>query len=429
LIPWSAVFVVHFIRACYIKSEWGSDVSGLIMFSTLRFLYLSFSKIAESKCVSELSFADPIQNATLLQVQLIIRHGSRSPGDDYYNSGVEQEWICDDVDSIAPRINPAPVKYPRNYRDELDPRLVKYRPSCREKDLLVLGMQQHYELGTAYKKHYIQDLNFLPENYNPDFVLIRTSQRDRTLRSAISFIQGMFPPVSPNEVVSFLADTEAAGVVHPSDSWCVELTNISKYMRETEPFISIFNNFSRKHEAKYNSTLPIKKWNAKNMKNFCAWLIMTDCSKHTIPSNLTQEFQDDCVDLLRDYAFIQHDNDKYRGVASAPLFREMFRIADEHISLTTPYRFVLFSSHDTAITAYLTTLGYDYHNQPPVPVRSHLALELWEINNDVYGRYVYNGKPIKIPFLENKDVFLYTNLKLAMKRSGWLDHCMIPEWR
>ena len=42
IVPWTAVFIVHFYRAHYIKSGWGSDVSGLIMFCTLRFLYLSF---------------------------------------------------------------------------------------------------------------------------------------------------------------------------------------------------------------------------------------------------------------------------------------------------------------------------------------------------------------------------------------------------
>lgn len=392
-------------------------------------IFVSFvsSKYLINHCVAPTNLQEPLENGTLLQVQVIIRHGARTPGEDFHNSKNLQEWYCDVLDSHSPRLNPAPVQFYRNYRDEFDPRLIEYKPTCREKDLLTLGMQQHFELGQAYKKLYHEKLHFLPKNINPSFFFARASESDRTLRSAISFIQGMFPPASPNEVIPLVTDTEAAGLMHPKSKWCKKLKGSVEYMHKTDQFKSFFDDFTKKFRKKYESEVS-GKWDPSRVKKFCSWLVMTQCTGHEIPSNISQGMQTSCMTLVNYHQFMQHDNDKYKGIASSPFFREMFRIADNAITSENHYKFVLFSSHDTALAAFLDTLGYDYHDKPAIQVRSHLAFELWEIDGSVYARYSFNGEPIKISFLNNKTLFPYAMLKGEMARLGYLSHCFIPEW-
>ncbi|KAH0791818.1 histidine acid phosphatase [Histomonas meleagridis] len=391
----------------------------LCLFSSLSFSY------TYQQCVATTKLAPPIEGANLIQVQVIIRHGSRTPGTDFFNSSKEQEWICDSEASAAPRVHSAPVKYPRDYIENLDDRLAEYKPNCRAKDLLVSGVEQHVELGRTYAKRYVEELKVLPEHFNPRYVYVRATELDRTIRSAISFLQGMYSPVNPNEVINMVTDNDAAGILHPSEEWCSEIKSITTDLYTLPIFQDYFNEFTTKYQSKYGSE--VKSWDAKSVKKFCSYILMTSCTNHTLPERISADFQQDCQKLVNNYQFMQHDNDKYRGVASSPLFREMFRIADEAISMQNDYRFALLSSHDSGLSAVLSTLGFDYKNKDAIPVRAHLDFELWEINNDVYGRFVYNGDVLKVPYMGN-ETFLYANLKTEMASRGYLSHCYIPEW-
>lgn len=392
----------------------------------LALLIIDAFSIAYQRCVAPTSLAPPVPNATLLQVQVLIRHGSRAPGSDYFNSGETQEWICDSDEAHVPRVYSAPVKHPRDYLEIIDKRSVQYKPNCRPKDLLVSGMQQHYELGREYRKRYVDELKVLPENYDPKHIYVRASELDRTVRSAMSFMQGMYKPVNGNEVIDLVTDNDAAGIMHPSENWCNEIKNIVNDLTDVPQFKEYFDEFSAKFKTDYEKVAG--SWNAKKVKKLCSYIIMADCTNHTLPANISDDFIGECQNLVNYYQFMQNDNDKYRGVASSPLLREMIRIADDLIGMINDYKFVLLSSHDTAIAAILSTLGYEYHNQPAIQVRSHLDFELWYLNNAIYGRFVFNGKVLKLPFL-SEELFLYANLKIQLMKLGYLSHCMVPEWK
>lgn len=392
----------------------------------LTLFFIRSLSIAYDRCVAPTSLAAPVPNATLLQVQVLIRHGSRTPGSDFFNSGKTQEWICDSDESHVPRVYSAPVKYPRDYIETIDTRSSVYKPNCRPKDLLVSGMQQHYELGRAYRQRYVDELHLLPTNFDPRYVFIRATELDRTVRSGMSFMQGMYEPVNGNEVIDMVTDNDAAGVLHPSDEWCSEIKDIGSDLFELPKFKDYFDNFTAKFKNDYESV--VGEWEPKRVKKMCSYILMTDCSNHSLPTNISNDLIGECQNLVNYYQFMQHDNDKYRGVASSPLLREMIKIADNSIGLINDYKFVLLSSHDSALSAILSTLGYEYLDQPAIQVRSHLDFELWELNNAICGRFVFNGKVLKLPFL-SEELFLYANLKLELMKLGYLNHCMIPEWK
>ena len=392
------------------------------------FSSFSFSKyIPFEQCVGPLSSAEPVNNGKLIFAEVLIRHGSRSPGTSFGDVNATGEWYCDEPDALSPRYHAAPVVHPRNYHEHFDPKLMPYKPSCRQKDLLTMGMEQHLELGQFYRKYLVEENKLLGEKYNPTEVLFRASEEDRALRSGIAFMQGMFPPQSPNEVVQVMTDTEAAGVMHPSEKWCKELNGDEDYFLNTSMFKDAWAELESKGYDKLVQEHGIK-WEPKPFKKFASYVTMVDCTNHTLESWITPELAQACYDFVTLYNYGPSTVDgPYFSMAASPTFREIFRQADEFISMQSPYKFILLSSHDTAIVALLPTLGVKPEKDGPA-VRAHLTFELWDVNDQIFARFVYNGEPVKVSFLGDKDLYLYANLKLAMTERGYLSHCLIPEW-
>ncbi|EAX85579.1 Histidine acid phosphatase family protein [Trichomonas vaginalis G3] len=378
-------------------------------------------------CEAPLTFAEPINNAKLLQIQLLLRHGERTPGGNHFPGFDTGEWHCDENSSIAPRYHPAPAWHPRDYYEHFDSRLMAYPPSCRPEDLTTYGMQQHFELGKAVKEHYSKNEGFMPENANPETTYARATELDRTVKSAVSFLQGMYPPTSPNEVVPLITDTPEAGILHPDDEWCKELQGMEEEFFAQQFVQDYYKNFSAKYKKLFVDHR--MKFNLKQVKKYSSFISLASCSEHNLPDWITDELIDDCKKYLSFYNYNKNNMDKYRGVGAAPLFREMFRIADQRVSLQNKYKIVLLSSHDGALLAVLSTFKFTELYGPTV--RSHLILELWDRNGQIWARFVFNGKPLVIDFVKQEadtGLFLYSNFKIQMARLGYINHCYVPEW-
>lgn len=55
------------------------------------------------------------------------------------------------------------------------------------------GRSQHLALGAALRKRYVQDLGFLPSTLDSEAVWVRSTNVPRTIQSAQSLIDGLFP--------------------------------------------------------------------------------------------------------------------------------------------------------------------------------------------------------------------------------------------
>lgn len=55
-------------------------------------------------------------------------------------------------------------------------------------------MRQHYLLGQAFRRHYVDNLHFLPPEFDPSLMDIRSNDYNRSLTSAEAHLLGFFPP-------------------------------------------------------------------------------------------------------------------------------------------------------------------------------------------------------------------------------------------
>jgi acid phosphatase len=291
--------------------------------------------------------------------------------------------------------------------------------------MLTIGMQQHYELGQMYLDYFVNTTSLLPPKFSPDLIFPRSTMVDRAIRSCISFFQGMYPPSSPNEVVHIMTDTDSASFLDPETEFCDELVDQVSYFVNTSVFQTFFSSFSSKYQIELEPI--IGSWDPSAVKKFVSWVVTVNCTDHPLPGYVTDAMIADCTAFLAIWMYGMNDNDRFRGVGSSPVLREMFRMADDFLAMKSSYRFVFLSSHDTQIGALLPVFG-QIENIPPV-FRSHFLFELWDVNNVIMARLSYNGRVLPVSFLGNETVVRYSSMKAEMARRGYFGHCPMPPWK
>jgi len=69
----------------------------------------------------------------------------------------------------------------------------KLRGNCANGQLTTLGEAQMEHIGKLFRRHYVEELRFLPSEWTPSVGTIRVTHVDRTLVSARSFLKGLYP--------------------------------------------------------------------------------------------------------------------------------------------------------------------------------------------------------------------------------------------
>lgn len=114
----------------------------------------------------------------------------------------------------------------RRFKQILDPRLVEFRPNCRAGDLLLQGMEQHHELGQLYHNYFYDKTKLFVGSPRKSEVFLRASDFERTFRSAQSFLDGLFPPENPGEVLVINHGTVESEILRPGTSLCKDQADI-----------------------------------------------------------------------------------------------------------------------------------------------------------------------------------------------------------
>ncbi|KAF2074071.1 hypothetical protein CYY_004600 [Polysphondylium violaceum] len=114
---------------------------------------------------------DYISNKYQLKfVQIITRHGRRTPESKNYPLSM---WTCNSTDNLITNKD-------------------KDRPDCNMGQLTVWGVKDMVNVGNSYKHLFIDSLGFLDKVYNPNQIFVRSSNRERTISSARSFMHGLY---------------------------------------------------------------------------------------------------------------------------------------------------------------------------------------------------------------------------------------------
>ena len=368
--------------------------------------FLVFTSSILQKCEANLTkVPDPPNSSYVLKhISILTRHGARSPLNTYVLKDFSGAWICDSPDSPASRIEAIPMDHPRHYHRIIDQRVTEFSPNCRRGELILEGQDQHYRLGSTYKSYLIDSLKFLDEKLHPSNIYIRASSYDRTYRSAVSFLSGLYPPKTENELIDIITGVPNSDVLRPNKLFCKNITDLyaiylssEQCQKDVEEAKIVLKPFCDYIKADCD------KLTQSTADRYCDYLNTMKCTERQLPSDLNDNLFDFCMryqgnQLFNLYGF----NDTFRTYGGSYTLREIFRVLDSHINGETTAKFALFSAHDSTVAAVLAALKFDYSKLLTIPpLASHLTMEVYEKENELYCRWVFNGDVINLPLVDD----------------------------
>jgi len=364
-----------------------------------------FSLSFDDQCIAPLKTAPVLGGKTIKFVQVLTRHGARTPLVPYLPVVNRGYWLCDSEDAIAPRMHAAPVEHFRRFKQVIDQRLVEYLPNCRSGDLILTGMEQHRKLGQFYHEYLYNTHKLLSElPPNPKNLYVRCSDVERTFRSAQSFLHGLFPPQSPDEIIEINTDTSDGSLLRVNKDWCKDMKNI--WVNHTAS--AVYNQWVDENWIKIQdlaSYFGLVK-SGDNLNSICDFVTTNYCSDKRVPTIITPDIQQVCLNVTGSYIYDYYAIDPI--VTASYTMRELMRIPKQIALGNSSVKFSLMSSHDTTVAAVLSFLGERRVRIPPYA--SHLTSELWEddASKQLYIRFVFNGEEVRLREFNGESVALFS---------------------
>lgn len=368
-------------------------------------ILFTLSKATIDECVAPTTWS-PLNDKdyTLKHVQIVTRHGARSPLDPYLPREQRGAWRCDATNAQSGHIEAIPLSKPRRVRTILDNRFAEYPPNCRLGDLIVEGMQQHLALGKEMRKYLVDNMSFLPKELDPTLMYVRCTAYDRTYRSALSFLAGLYDPDSPYEILDIVTGSPSLDALRPKKDFCSDFAKIYDEYYTSDEFVKYFTE-TRDAIAPVLEYLNLSKESVdfKKLDKISDWVTTMFCNDKMMPETITPEIITKCREYQGHmlFGFFGHSN-ATRGIPFSYGFREMKRILDDFLGGSTTAKFALLSAHDSTVAALLSALGYSDKFIPPLA--SHVIMEVYlhEPTQEYYVRFVFNGKPLPLLLMENR---------------------------
>jgi len=269
-------------------------------------------------------------------------------------------------------------------------------------ELTPRGMHQEFELGKTYRKKFIEFGKLLPYNFDINQIYVRSTDLNRTLMSAQSFLTGLYPPGTG----PFLANYRAAlqERIQPVPIHSVKKSNdillhsqgvykkqlnvlFKKHVYSTKEWIDMENSV-KKYFNNWSEISGLKINNLENVKKFANNIYVRTIHDIDLPKGLSQQ-EITILIMLSSWIHAQQFKPEVIGELVAGHFiKKVQNDMNGFINNKGGFICYLYSAHDTNILAIMSALGMPLSTNPPYA--SHLMFGLYKYEHMYQVKMIYN---------------------------------------
>lgn len=278
------------------------------------------------------------------------------------------------------------------------------------------GMSQEYQLGMKLRSRYVMQFHLLPERYQSADIYVRSSDFDRTLMSAESFLFGFYPIPTGAPSLNGYQPVPIHTVPQDKDHLFVVDSPLLNKLRDQ------YVNALPEWKAKQERLQPkIQRWRdvtGFKIKGWQSFVVLADTLyiyqryQVPLPVGLSEE---DVKEIMETglWAFaISFKSEVVGKTAGGPLLKEILSKLKDATQHRSPLKFVLYAAHDSTLLSVMSALGAPLSAAPPYA--SDLSMLLFVNEKNVYTVQVFfNDKPVFIPACRSTICSLAQFTKLA----------------
>ncbi|XP_071832525.1 prostatic acid phosphatase-like isoform X2 [Apostichopus japonicus] len=303
-------------------------------------------------CVA-LIIGSTFSESSLEHVQVLFRHGDRTPADAYPTDEYqEKDW-------------------PQGFGQ-----------------LTQVGMKQHYQLGKFLQQKYVEDTELLDANYSRYEISIWSTDVDRTLMSAAVDLSGFFPPQGhqvwdkdiPWQPIPVHTMPVAEDFYLSFSANCPTYTQLQEESLNDDDYVALskkYAGFLKKlnTDSGFNGSITIN-----NIYKVSDPLKIEKLKNLTLPDWTKEDKFWETLDFLSTYAMGQmFDSTAKSRLRGGPLLGQMINNMRDFMNTSQTghkLKFHMYSAHDVTVTSLLTALQIFNDLQPPYA--SAVGVELWK---------------------------------------------------
>jgi len=291
----------------------------------------------------------------------------------------------------------------------MDSTVIKYKWPQGIGELTPEGMNQEYNLGKTLREKYIKTYGLLPDTYQSGKMYVLSTDYNRTLMSAESFLTGFYPPGTGPKLENntpALPDSIQPIPIHITPKGQTNIINPE--ISDSKEFDALLEKYSYTQKAWIDQNKALsedfKHWGkclGVKIDNLSDFLIPADnvnCMHiHNIPlpKELTKEDIDKIIENKMSACAVRFVPKEIAIFMATPFLTKLKTDMDIAVKNNTPhFNYILYSGHDDSILGIMSALNVPLANNPPYA--SHIDFELYKDNNDYMVKVLYNGKALKL---------------------------------
>nr|CAD7596616.1 unnamed protein product [Timema genevievae] len=250
------------------------------------------------------------------------------------------------------------------------------------------GAKQQYLLGKWLRQRYI---DFLPTKYDADNIHIRSTDVDRTLMSAESNLAGLYPPVSKQQISKELkwqpipihTIPESLDYLLAAKKLCPAYEEELIRMKNSPEMIDL-DKINAELYAYLTNHTGRKISNVEDVEYLYNTLLIEEKYNFTLPEWTKSVYPDKMKPLAEIDFVVPTKTTLLKRLKSGPLLEEMVsNMKKKSENRLVPNRkMFVYSGHDTTVANLLNTLGVFDPQCPPYD-----ALVLIELRKNSAGKY------------------------------------------
>ncbi|XP_020754283.2 lysophosphatidic acid phosphatase type 6 isoform X1 [Odocoileus virginianus] len=333
----------------------------------------------------------------LKMVQVVFRHGARSPLKPLPQEDQQVEW--------KPQLIEVPPQTQLDYTvtnlaggpKPHSPFDSQYRETTLKGGMFAgqltkVGMEQMFALGERLRKNYVEDIPFLSPAFNPLEVFIRSTNIYRNLESTRCLLAGLFQRQKEGPIVIH-TDEASLEVLYPNYQYCWNLQKRTRGRRQAASLQPGISEDLKKVKEEMGIASSDKVDFLVLLDNMAAEQV------HKLPSCPTLKrfawmIEQRAVDTAS--YILQWEDRESLQMAVGPFLHilesNLLKVVDPATPPSKTRKLYLYAAHDVTLMPLLITLGIFDHKWPPFAVDLTMELYQHRESKEWFVQLYYQGK-------------------------------------